>query len=73
MTKYMKVGIAWQIKIKKYILRYYEIKHASLKLLIGDFLKKLVADSSYKELIKNLKSYFIKITDSVCYKPKKNE
>lgn len=53
MTKYMKVGIAWQIKIKKYILRYYEIKHAPLKLFIGDFLKKLVADSSYKELINN--------------------
>ena len=39
MTKYMKVGIAWQIKIKKYILRYYEIKHAPLKLYIRDFLK----------------------------------
>ena len=73
MTKYMKVGISWQTKIKKYILRYYEIKHAPLKLFIGDFLKKSAVDSSYKELINNLKSYFIKITDSVCYKPKKNE
>ena len=39
MTKYMKVGIAWQIKIKKYILRYYEIKHAPLKLYTGFFKK----------------------------------
>ena len=44
----MKVGSAWQIKIKKYILRFYEIKHAPLKLYIRDFLKKLVADGSYK-------------------------
>lgn len=62
-----------QDKKNIYILRYYEIKHAPLKLFIGDFLKKLVDDSSYKELINNLKSYYIKITDSVCYKPKKNE
>lgn len=62
-----------QDKKNIYILRYYEIKHTPLKLFIGDFLKKLVDDSSYKELLNNLKSYFIKITDSVCYKPKKNE
>ena len=42
-----------QDKKNIYILRYYEIKHAPLKLFIGDFLKKLVDDSSYKELINN--------------------